>query len=341
MRNSGIIVMIVGLLVLFPLVISSLAGPMEDLDEFYSRRPDIPENISRWSGKTDKIWILREWIKITTERNDDFQTARTILGAIEKSPSPSAPPTGGKAPAQGSETPVPPGKPQDGFPPDPDPGSNNVPGTSEVGGEDFGTLSINGSPSDRPADGHPDLNLAIPGWSSTESTRGLVDMGGDTDGKAPKFKTMFEDNRVPEFPAVYRVNGWNWDSMKREGPLTNWEVTLLGMKTNPGEVLRVPTSGYDIGEGKMALVLYAAPGRITLKYTREDNVVGGYTLHVEGVAIDGRLQALYDKCVGEGRGRMPALRGGQGFGRAAGSEVKVAIRDTGTLMDPRVRKDWW
>ena len=42
-----------------------------------------------------------------------------------------------------------------------------------------------------------------------------------------------------------------------------------------------------------------------------------------------------------GRGRMPALRAGQAFGHARGGEIGVAIRDWGTFLDPRSRKDWW
>lgn len=30
-----------------------------------------------------------------------------------------------------------------------------------------------------------------------------------------------------------------------------------------------------------------------------------------------------------------------GIGTAIGNELGVAIRDTGSLMDPRSRKDWW
>ena len=51
--------------------------------------------------------------------------------------------------------------------------------------------------------------------------------------------------------------------------------------------------------------------------------------------------ALYEACNAAGRGELPALRPDQPLGRARGTEVYVAIRDTGSWMDPRVRKDWW
>jgi len=113
------------------------------------------------------------------------------------------------------------------------------------------------------------------------------------------------------------------------------------MGVTPGEVLRLPDSGYDIGSGYEALVLYATKERITLKYTREDNVVSGYTLHVENVCVEPSLLALYQAWNDAGRGRLPALRGGQPLGRAQGVEIGVAIRDNGAFMDPRSRWDWW
>jgi hypothetical protein len=88
-------------------------------------------------------------------------------------------------------------------------------------------------------------------------------------------------------------------------------------------------------------VLYAAPDRITLKYTRTDNVVHGYTLHLVGLCVDPPLLDLYRSWNAAGRGQLPALQPGQAFGRAASATVGVAIRDSGTFMDPRSRKDWW
>jgi hypothetical protein len=38
---------------------------------------------------------------------------------------------------------------------------------------------------------------------------------------------------------------------------------------------------------------------------------------------------------------LPALRPGQPIGRAPGSEIDAAIRDSGAFLDPRSRKDWW
>jgi hypothetical protein len=207
--------------------------------------------------------------------------------------------------------------------------------------ESYGTLSVNPPPTDRPAENHADLNLALRGYAPTSAFLGLIDIGGAADPNAPHLTGLFADQRTPTFSAVYRVYDWDWSCNCRGDPLTDPEVTLAGLAVTPDEVLHVPQSGYTIGSGYEVLVLYASDTRITLKYTRDDNVIAGYTLHVENVCVEPRLLALYRNMNEAGRGHLPALRAGQAFGRALGNEIGVAIRDYGTFLDPRSRKDWW
>jgi len=116
---------------------------------------------------------------------------------------------------------------------------------------------------------------------------------------------------------------------------------MLGLDAGPWAAVYVPPSGYDIGEGYAVLVLYANAERVTLKYTREDNVVRGYTLHLEGLMVHPTLLAVYEAADAAGRSALPALRAGDVVGLARNGEVRVAIRDSGRFMDPRSRKDWW
>jgi hypothetical protein len=208
-------------------------------------------------------------------------------------------------------------------------------------GASYNTLSVLPPPTDRPAEQHADLNLALRGFTPTGGYLGLVDYGGPADPGAPQLPGLFTDNRTGAFVRLHRVYDWNWACNCRGAPLTNPPVTLADLATTPGEPLRVPESGYSIGSGYMVLVLYAAPGRITLKYTRTDNVVHGYTLHLEGLCVDPPLLNLYRSWNAAGRSQLPALAAGQAFGRAAGNTVGVAMRDSGAFMDPRSRKDWW
>lgn len=210
-----------------------------------------------------------------------------------------------------------------------------------IPGESYGTLSVNSPPTDRPAAEHADLNLALRGYELTNAFKGLVDYGGAGDPNAPQLRGLFANNRIPAFNAVYQVYHWNWELNRRGALITNLEVTLAGLGVASGETIHVPDSGYSLGGGYEVLVLYASTQRITLKYTRDDNVVSGYTLHVENVCVEPNLLALYQLWNDAGRSRLPALRPGQAFGRARGGEIGVAIRDNGAFLDPRSRKDWW
>jgi hypothetical protein len=172
---------------------------------------------------------------------------------------------------------------------------------------------VNPPPTDRPAEEHADLNLALRGYELTNAFKGLVDYTGGGEPKAPQLPGLFADDRTGIFSNVYQVYDWDWGCNCRGELLTNWPVTLAGLEVTAGETIQVPDSGYAIGSGYEVLVLYASTERITLKYTRDDNVISGYTLHVENVCVDPNLLALYG----------------------------VAIRDNGTFMDPRSRNDWW
>jgi len=214
-------------------------------------------------------------------------------------------------------------------------------GCLPIASESYATLPMNPPPTDRPAALHADLNLALRGYEPILTFLGLVDYGGHADSGAPQLPGLFADRRTPAFAASYRVHDWNWAGNCRGALLTYPDVTLLGMRTIPGETIHVPDSGRTVGSGYEAFVLYASPERITLKYTREDNVVLGYTIHIEGVCVEPRLLALYQMWDAAGRGQLPVLRAGQAIGRARGDEIRVAIRDAGSFLDPRSRKDWW
>jgi hypothetical protein len=215
------------------------------------------------------------------------------------------------------------------------------PACEPIAGENYGTLDVNGEPADRPAEEHADLNLALRSYEVTGAPLVLVQYGPTDDSRAPQLRYLFSDASFRGFSRAFRVYDWNWSTNSRGSLIDDWPVTLAGLPAAPGETLHVPSSGYEIGGGYAVLVLYATENRITLKYTREDNVVYGYTLHVEGVCVEPNLLALYRNMNAAERGQLPALRAGQAFGRAIGGEVGVAIRDTGAFMDPRSRNDWW
>jgi hypothetical protein len=224
-----------------------------------------------------------------------------------------------------------------------------------IAGESYSVLSVIPPKTDPPAESHPDLNLAIRGYQPTTGYLGLIDLDGSSDSGAPQLPGLFSDNRTPAITSVYQVYDWDWTNHRRGLLISKPPVTLAGFATSQGEIIHVPDSGYNIGTanvvpllgvavgdgGYEVLVLYASTDRITLKYTREDDVVRGYTLHIEDICIEANLLALYEYWNAQGRSYLPALSAGQGIGRASGDQVRVAIRDSGSFMEPRSRKDWW
>ena len=219
--------------------------------------------------------------------------------------------------------------------------SSYPPGCAPIPGVSYGTLSISGDPTDRPAHLHADLNLALRGYEVTSAYLGLVYHYPTDDPKAPQLYTLFSPQRVPAFTTAYQVYQWDWGCNCRGDLADDFPMTVAGMGVTPGELIHTPASGYDIGSGYEVLVLYATEERITLKYTREDNVVYGYTIHLENICVEPRLLALYQAQNAAGRASLPALRAGQPLGYARSSEIGVGIRDCGMFMDPRSRNEWW
>ena len=208
-------------------------------------------------------------------------------------------------------------------------------------GESYESLSVNNwQPAEYSAESHPDLNLAIRGYTLTNDYVGLLDVGGTDPQGPPQLATLFATPRRPSFTAVYRVYDWLWGCCRGD-PIEDPPVTLLGLGTTRGEIIRVPDSGYEIGTGhEEVLVLYASQERLTVKYTREDTIAGGYGIHLENICVDSNLLALYQALNNAGRYELPALRAGQALGRARGNYIGVVMRDTG-FVDPRWRYDWW
>jgi hypothetical protein len=201
----------------------------------------------------------------------------------------------------------------------------------------------NWQPADRAAAEHPDLNLALRGFEATNAHLGLVDYAGTADPGAPQLPGLFSNRRTGQFRAVYRVYQWDWASGRRAGLIASPEVTLAGLAVTAGERIHLPdrAGGEIYGGGFKGMVLYADERQITIKYTRDDTVVGGYAIHLFDVCVDPQLLALYRQMNAAGRGSLPGLTGGQALGVAPGVELRVAIRDEGSFMDPRSRKDWW
>ncbi len=209
----------------------------------------------------------------------------------------------------------------------------------------YTAIPVASGPLDRPAASHGDVNLALRGYVTTTDALTLIDVDGETDPDAPQLASIFTPTRVATFTAVYKVNNWDWSCGQdgcRGNPIAQPPVTLLEMLTTPGESIAIPTRNQQVYAGSFkAMVLYAEERRITLVYTRDDTAAKGYVVHIENFNVDASLLALYRKENEAGRKKLPALHNGEVIGVASGTSIQVAVRDTGSFMDPRARKDWW
>lgn len=188
------------------------------------------------------------------------------------------------------------------------------------------------TPTNPDAENDPGFNIGLLGWELTDAYKGVVDYGMG-DPKVPLFYYLFADLHTPDFSNVYRL-------YHGDGTLnTDWPVTVAGLAVTTDEVIHTPDSGYDIQYGYDAMVIYASRERIALNYTRGDNLLG-YTIYVDGICVEPSLLALYEQLDAADRYDLPVVRGGQAIGRAWNTEIRVAVRDTGTALDPR-GLDWW
>lgn len=210
----------------------------------------------------------------------------------------------------------------------------------------YGTVSILGRPRNpNPVPTFdPDLNLQVRGYQRTTGLLELIAIHGPTDDDAPQLASLFRPARVPRLLALYQVRDWDWACCPggRLGqPIEQPEVTLVEMETAPGELIYPPRRNMPIHAPFVAMVLYAETYRITFTYTRDDSPAVGYVVHLEDFCVDPTLLALYEQMHREGRYHLPALRLSDPIGTAHSNSILVAVRDTGSFMDPRSGKDWW
>lgn len=186
-------------------------------------------------------------------------------------------------------------------------------------------------------EGDPDINLDLSGW---EEIGGLLDQFvflHETDPNAPQLSTLI--GGICDL-AVNSVNMISGTDRPPAPDIPADYANLVCLSTPVGAPVLVPNSGYDMGGGCEAVVLYATPNSIVLNYTPDDDIAGpGYTVYLNNFQVDPYLLAYYNDQHGAGRTEMPCLSGGERIGVSSG-ETCVAIRDSGTFMDPRW-EEWW
>lgn len=208
----------------------------------------------------------------------------------------------------------------------------------------------------RLTDENADFRLSILGYTPTNAITNLVDYGGDTDVLAPRIYGVVKPKRVITITQSYERYDWIWDENAappygtRGGVNHEWAASVIDLSTQQDEPIYIPErpgglfeTGIWEGDYK-AMVLYAAEHEILITYTRNDRVDHGYAMYLANLCVDPNLVQAYRDQLLEGRrnsGWLPALRNSDIVGTARGSTLTVAVRDTGSFLDPRSRKDWW
>jgi hypothetical protein len=219
-------------------------------------------------------------------------------------------------------------------------------------GQTYSAISVdleNSKPPSPSAGEDPGFNINLLDFQPRPHERYWLNVGG-TDPAAPQFAYVYSNPHRPGISEAYQIyNGGGPDGYN--------PVTALGLPAAVGQVIHVPERFgpqvvIDPQVPYKALVLYASEQSITLKYGREDGLAGGYdenghptvgayVAFIDGICVEPNLLALYHQMEAGGRLSLPALHGHQPVGRATGSEIRIALRDTGTWMDPRWLGDWW
>lgn len=217
-------------------------------------------------------------------------------------------------------------------------------GCATTSGNSYSLIPMEAADTNHPDNQHGDLNIALRGYQPSNAAKAYVSYTGEVDAGAPQLTTLFADQRRPTITNVYQVRDWRWDCGEHGCAgdwLTQYEATLLGVATTPGETIFLPKREAEIyGGGYMAVVLYAEETRLTIAYTRDGSVANGYAAHLENFCVDPNLLFQYRTGNADGRWQLPGLHNGDPVGTANG-ELLLAIRDRGTFMDPRSTQDWW
>ena len=158
----------------------------------------------------------------------------------------------------------------------------------------------------------------------------------------PKLFTRF----ASDFTTTYTIHHWDWQCNCKGQLLENEHLKLVGIVTTPGEAIYIlprETALFEDEEAEyFAVVLYASDDSLTFLYHLAGNISQGYTVHYLGLKTDPNLVKLYQQSVDQQNvgNALPGLTLNMPVGVAT-DELIVAIRENGTFLDARSRKDWW
>jgi predicted heme/steroid binding protein len=215
-----------------------------------------------------------------------------------------------------------------------------------------GTTNSGGAEADPrfPNNDHPDFNLMSKrGINLVNAPTTPVQINGDVDPKdPPQAQTMFfaeDGNPLDLIANTYSVNGWDWNSLQKTAPENKFgPVGMLGIAANEGQAILVPHSGYTIdGKNNSKLMSYNPETGEAVLFSTRDNKFGGngYAMHVGNIDLNPNIkigQHVNESTVlGWARSgdKLSATEKANVEKKGKNSQIYVAYRDTGQVMDPR------
>ena len=177
--------------------------------------------------------------------------------------------------------------------------------------------------------------------------------GGAVDSKMNGFMGSMFGYKPAKLSAAYDVS-YGGSAPQGNDTAIKGDAPVLEIPTEAGTTtVKVPSTGYDIGGGYEAMVVFASSDRVAIHIGRHEYFVGsgqnncnggtcsgGYWIYVKGICVDKQIQQAYDsvKSAQQAAGadknpiQLPMVRPGQILGKATGTSVIVGVRDNGPFI---------
>ena len=176
--------------------------------------------------------------------------------------------------------------------------------------------------------------------------------GGPTDNKVAGLLGSMFGYKPNQLTDAYFMK-YSTTALQGADTLVKGKALALKVPIAPNDPVKMPSTQYDIGGGKEAMVVFAAADRITLHIGRHEYFVGsggnncnggpcsgGYWIYIRGICVDQKIQDAYNsaKAAQESAGAnktpitLPEIFPGQTLGLASGNSVEVIVRDNGELI---------
>lgn len=157
----------------------------------------------------------------------------------------------------------------------------------------------------------------------------------------------YKPNKVQAYDVKY-----NSVDKKNDTPIKG-NAPVLTIPTDIGADVKVPATGYDIGGGYEAMVVFASNDRVTLHIGRHEYFVGsdqnncnggkcsgGYWIYVKGICVDQKIldayksvKSIQDQANADKNPiHLPMVKPGHTLGKATGNGVTVGVRDNGPFI---------